>query len=350
MYKPSEIDSENKLAGILRCQAYDLEGIISKDVSKMIHESVILCLYDDPNVFTAIKEIKIPKRNFKFGYRKVYSINSELILNSLKSFKFYLNNIYIPQECVHGFIIRRNIATNASYHLNKDTVLNIDIKNFFESIPISGVKQVFKKIGFTEIISSQLSEMTTYKNVLVAGFPTSPVISNIFCEEMDKELMTYCDNRNITYTRYVDDLSFSGNNIDILLDVKNILTKYGFIINELKTKFFKKGQSQYVTGLSVADSSYPRIPKRIKKQIRREIYYICKYGLKSHIAYISGCDEDYVKETEIMSKSANIIGWLHYIAGIEPKFAKRHLDCLYKSDDYTHIKNALSYIKDKRRY
>lgn len=82
---------------------------------------------------------------------------------------------------------------------------------------------------------------------------------------MDKELSAICKDRNINYTRYADDLSFSSEDNIELDPLEEIITKYGFTLNTEKTRTYKRGRSQYVTGLTVADKTKPRIPRRIKK-------------------------------------------------------------------------------------
>lgn len=91
---------------------------------------------------------------------------------------------------------------------------------------------------------------------------------------------------NITYTRYADDITTSGDKIDILSDVGEILQRYGFEINKSKTRYYYRGNGQYVTGLSARGCSKTKSSKYVKKRLRAEVYSICKYGLKSNVARI----------------------------------------------------------------
>jgi RNA-directed DNA polymerase len=93
----------------------------------------------------------------------------------------------------------------------------------------------------------------------------------------------------------------------------------------------KRGQKQYVTGLSVFDNNYPRIPKKIKRELRLEAYYIGKYGYEEHIMRKLKIKKHQLKNQEIKSLIINeiditrdrIYGWLHFINSIEPNFSKK---------------------------
>ena len=67
-----------------------------------------------------------------------------------------------------------------------------------------------------------------------------------------------------------------------VLDLEKVVNKHGFELNPIKTKLMKRGSKQYVTGLSVFDSQFPRISKRIKRNLKLEIYYLNKFGFVSH--------------------------------------------------------------------
>lgn len=127
--------------------------------------------------------------------------------------------------------------------------------------------RAFESLGFSHEYATKLSKIVTYRDVLVAGFPTSPIIANIICQELDLRLIKLSKNNEINYSRYADDLSFSGEQIDIIEHITDLIHKWGFNLNNDKTKVYKRGQSQYVTGLSVADNKYPRVPKKKSRRL-----------------------------------------------------------------------------------
>lgn len=334
MYKPGDITTNTQLAGWLRCSVNDISRLRQKENS--------------------IIKFKIPKKNPKNGYREVYKAEDYLLCNTPKCLKFELSKLYEPLECVGGFIPGRNIAYNAKFHLNKNVVINLDIKNFFESIPFERVIEAFELLGFHNNIATLLADIVTYNKILVAGFNTSPIIANIVCSKMDKELSAICKDRNINYTRYADDLSFSSMDNIESDTLEKIITKYGFTLNTEKTRIYKRGRSQYVTGLTVADKTMPRIPRRIKKNLRAAIYYIRIYGLSSHIEHkygISSKSQRIRNDSFCRKEAAEILGWIHYINGIEPIFASKCSEELKKitnRNDISYFKNADLYIRHRK--
>lgn len=329
MYKPEEITSLTLLAGFLRCRVDQIEMLKSK--------------YD------SVLEMRIPKHNRRYGYRVVYSSKNHLLSNTLKCLQFELNKLYVPMKCVGGFVHGRGVSYNAMPHINKRVVLTLDIKDFFESIPFEKVVTTLVKYGFATEMANHIAEIVTLNNVLVTGFNTSPVIANMCCEEMDSELLDLCRSKGLSYTRYADDLTFSGGNIDCIEAIKTIINRYGFLINEKKTRLYRKGGPQYVTGLTVSDDKYPRIPNRIKRQLRAEIYYIVRWGLLSHALY--NLRESGKSREEICVKVAvRVVGWLNYINSVEPMYAKKYKEYLFthvNREDIGFFESAERYIKER---
>ena len=329
MYNLKDIDSETLLAGFLRCDVKNIPLLRSKKAG--------------------VRKLYIKKRNPKNGYRVVYEIQDSLLKNCLKCIQTELSSLYTPPLYISGFTHGRNIAYNASFHLNKKIVVNIDIYNFFESIQYSAIISAFERLGLNRDFSTVLADIVTYNKVLVAGFNTSPLIANMVCTDMDAEIKTLCDIHNITYTRYADDLSFSGDKVECIDSIKSILHKYGFVINGKKTRIYKKGGHQYVTGLTVVDAKHPRIPRKIKKQLRANIYYIKRWGLTSFVEYNTACTDLYRLDEIKCQEACRIMGWLNYINGIEPDFSKKYIADILSIDepDLRYFENAHTYIKEK---
>jgi hypothetical protein len=305
-YLPSEVINDERLSGILGCPLTVLP-ILEEKLS-------------DNGCF--VRQKKILKRNKKLGFREVYHL--ELFENPIKELKSYLNECYQPLSCVHGFVHDRSIVTNARLHLCKKMILNVDLENFFESISTETVAKSFEQLGFVSSIALRLAKIATYEDRLVAGFPTSPTIANMVCIEMDTALVDFCSLHNLTYTRYADDLSFSGDNVDVLEEIETIVAQHGFALNQRKTRFYRKGQSQYVTGLTVADSSYPRIPRRFKDKLRQKLYYMDKYGVFSYVERkYNVLDAKYTLDF-CHREMNNVKGWIDYINSIEPKLASQY--------------------------
>ncbi|MDD3262586.1 MAG: reverse transcriptase family protein [Candidatus Absconditabacteria bacterium] len=260
-----------------------------------------------------IDKIRIPKR--KSGYRIVYNILDEEYRKVVEKITYILNEFYIPHQAVHGFVSGKSIVSNASNHLNKAILINLDIKNFFESISIGSVMAIFIRIGLNNLVADIFSRIVCYKGHLIAGFSTSPVISNMYCSVMDNDFMILAKSEGYRYTRYADDITFSTDNVNLLskMKINQILNKFQFVINEKKYFIQRRGGSQYVTGLSVCEKDSPRIPKSIKKNIRLESYYIKKYGIEQ---------QNKRGKTRFLLDKYSIMGWISYMNKIEPKLVK----------------------------
>ena len=180
----------------------------------------------------------------------------------------------------------KSIKENAEEHLNKDKILNLDLRDFFGSIHNNRVFYIFKYLcGYNNDVAYFLTKLVTYKNSLPQGAPTSPTISNIVAFMMDIRLDGLARKFNLKYTRYADDITFSGSkdmiNDKLMEYIKLIIKECGFEINKNKTRFANKWNRQEVTGLIVNNNKIS-VPKRYIKEIRQEIYYIRKFGIKEH--------------------------------------------------------------------
>ena len=219
------------------------------------------------------------------GKRTISMPNKELLIVQKKIQEKILNNITIHDNA-YGFVKNRSIIDNAKKHLNKQMILNIDLKDFFPSIHRGRVFYIFKNIcKYDNDTSYCLTKLTTYKNSVPQGAPTSPSISNIVAFMLDVRLSKIADKFNINYTRYADDITFSGKqesiNNSLLKIVNEIIEECGFNINKKKTRFASYAGRQEVTGLIVNNNKIS-IPIDYIKKIRQELYYVKKYGLKEH--------------------------------------------------------------------
>lgn len=188
-----------------------------------------------------------------------------------------------PQDCVHGCVAGRSILTNAASHLARPVVLRVDVRRFFESISTARVQKALVRAGMDEPGAHLVALCTTLNGSLATGFSTSPLLANLCFDPTDSALTALAQGAHVTYTRYVDDLVFSGASIDdnFLEIIRSQLLRDGWTVNEKKTRFMRQGGPQYVTGLSVDDPTGPHVPRRTKRFLRLEVNYVARKGFSA---------------------------------------------------------------------
>ncbi|MGX4265315.1 retron St85 family RNA-directed DNA polymerase [Clostridioides difficile] len=198
------------------------------------------------------------------------------------------------------------IKTNAELHKYNTYILRLDLKDFFNNIKREKVFYLFSQIGYNNYISNILSNICTFNGVLPQGGVTSPSISNLICKRLDRRLENLASKRDITYTRYADDLIFSCNDEVLLIKTKNaildILKSEGMEINKLKTKFIRPGSRKKITGLHI-DKNKVVVPRDTKRKVRAMIHYAIVTGdysksdeIKGYISFISSIEENYMSK------------------------------------------------------
>ena len=174
-------------------------------------------------------------------------------LPSLKEIqRWILDNILNQVEIsryAKAYIKGKSVKENARFHRAQNVVLSLDITDFFGSIHTKAVYDIFKALGYTRKLSWQLAYLCSLDNSLPQGAPTSAAISNIILKEFDEAIGKYTFTHKIRYTRYADDMTFSGDfdAAELIRIVKEQLKPYGFKLNRDKTRTRKQGQRQEVT-------------------------------------------------------------------------------------------------------
>lgn len=233
------------------------------------------------NIEKNYKVYKIKKRNGK--YRTIYEPNSMLKHIQKQILINILNNKSISKYA-KAYHKRISLKDNAIPHINKKIILKLDIKNFFENISFLDVyNSCFSIEYFPKSVGFILTYLCTYDNHLTQGSPTSAYISNLIMKEFDEEIGNWCNINDISYTRYSDDMTFSGNfnPSELIIKIRKMLYKLGLELNNDKIHIVNKSQSQSVTGIIVNEKL--QVNYKYRNKIRQEIYYIKKFGLKSHL-------------------------------------------------------------------
>ncbi|NBK98598.1 MAG: RNA-directed DNA polymerase [Erysipelotrichia bacterium] len=248
-----------------------------------------------------------------------------------------LSKIKISKSC-HAFVPEKSILTNAKAHVHEDPfwIYKTDIINFFGEINFITVKDIFFSVGYSQDVSEILTSLCMYDGVLAQGFPTSPIISNIVLSNFDEELDVISQRYNFVYSRYADDITISGTqlrNKDIE-KIKNIITyklhHLGFEINKNKTKFFGFKADKKVTGVVIKNGQL-FCPQKYKKLLNKELYYINKYGVDSHLIHN--------EKTLISNYIGYLYGYAGYIKMIEPDVG----------DEYVKKLNSIFWISNSEQ-
>jgi len=244
-------------------------------------ETLLYKISNSPRLF--YRKFKVPKKR---GGSRVIS-EPLPTLKEIQNWilKEILNNVKV-HPCAKAFKKKSSIVSNAKFHRNQKVLLSIDIESFFPSVNIAKVYYLFKKLGYYKSVAFMLAKLCCLEDKLPQGSPTSPSISNLIFYQLDNRIFNYCNRKHIRYTRYADDLSFSGDfDVDELHSfLMYILEENGFRINRKKTKIMRQHDRQTVTGLVV--NNVLQTEKTYRKEIRKAIYYIKKFGVNNHLERI----------------------------------------------------------------
>ena len=237
----------------------------------------------------------------------------------------------------HGFLPGRSTLSNAHVHTNPRIVLKMDIRDFFPTVTYPRVRGIFRNAGYREQIATLLALLCTEapreivehqgKSYYVAlgprclpqGAPTSPALTNTLCLRLDQRLTGLARKYGWRYTRYADDLTFSlprGHEgppkLGALMGVvRRIVEEEGFAVHPEKTRLARSGARQKVTGLVVNGHGKPRVPRKLKREMRAALHNL-KRGRP-------------LKEGETL---ARLTGYAAYINMIDPALGAKMLATL----------------------
>ncbi|RUO20921.1 RNA-directed DNA polymerase [Aliidiomarina iranensis] len=226
------------------------------------------------------REFEIPKR--RGGVRVI-----KVPYSSLMHAQYWLKEAILDKEFIHskahGFANGKSIKSHVECHCHSLHILKLDIKDFFPTFKKSWVANYFNQLGYAPNVAFYLANLTTDTVSLVQGAPTSPVLSNILFRKADRALNKIAVKYELSYSRYADDMCFSGNYIPkkLLRLVERILRYFGFQLNSRKT-YLGPVNGCHITGIKVVDGQL-KVSRKLKRELRKQIHFIGKYGLLSHV-------------------------------------------------------------------
>lgn len=229
-----------------------------------------------------------------------------------------------------GFERGESILTNAAPHVGAHVLLNIDLEDFFHSVPASHIHSIFHSIGYNKNLSHIFTCLCTYNGRLPQGAPTSPKLSNLACQRLDSRIQGYSGLKGIIYTRYADDITLSAFNEAKIRKaqpmIEEIVRDEGFTLNHRKTKVCGTRKRKEVTGLVISTDGVG-IGRKKYRQMRAEIHTMLKSD---------------------SSKLAQVNGWLAYVQSVDEKNYNRlvkYIMTLKKTFPNNDLFDSIPFIK-----
>ncbi len=242
-----------------------------------------------------IKKKSGRKRQICQPSKKLKGLQSWILVN-------ILNKANVSVSC-KGFEKDHSTLDNAMPHKGATCILSIDLKDFFPSISSCQVYNIFSAFGYNPLISTVLTNICTSKGFLPQGSPCSPRLANLVTWKLDYRIQHFVGTKGITYTRYADDLTFSGLNpsriAKILPTIQSIIKSEQFEINHAKTRIAGASRRKKVTGLILSDDKIG-IGKKEYKKLRAKIHQMALISKKSNLKLLN-----------------EVRGWLSYLNSVD---------------------------------
>lgn len=219
-------------------------------------------------------------------------------------------------DAAHGYIAGRSVVSNANVHRSSRMILKMDLKEFFPSIKFKRVVKIFLSFGYPVGVSFFLASFCCHKKKLPQGAATSPTLSNLIAKRLDTSLCTYSQQRGLIYSRYADDLVFSGDRVgkEDITQIIFLIVRNGFEVNEKKTQIIGENRKKIVTGVSISDGTL-NLPRKTRREIQSHVYRLAKFG------YMKFSEQSGVLDPMIYERVLGRIGfWLQ----IDPQNPTAH--------------------------
>lgn len=295
-YPNKPISSINSLAKALNTTVKELE-YLSENADKY---------------FFLTKEIQKSDGSVRY----TYDVSQRLKIIHDKITKNILTKVIYPNY-LQGSLSEKDHISNAEIHTNKKTILKEDITNFFPSIDISIVYQIWVGLfKFSHEVSDVLSKLVTLDKKVVQGCKTSSYLANLVLWSRESVFVEALNSQGYTYTRYVDDIHVSSEHIisreektRIISGVYNLFSSINVKPNRKKQEIMPKSQQQTVHKLNV-NNIKPSLPKDKRNDIR-QLVFLCKKAFEDKSTTIS----EYTIRYNSTMGSVNYLKRLHHKDG-----------------------------------
>ena len=247
-----------------------------------------------PKASGGIRLIEMPKQRLKTLQRQILT----QILDKIP-----------PLPEVHGFVKGRSIKSFVAPHSGQQVVLRMDLQNFFPSFRAARVQALFRTMGYPEQVADLLTGICTNtaprsawrsanlhlsaeqlretwevysRPHLPQGSPASPALANLCAYRLDCRLRGLARSAGAAYTRYADDLAFSGGEafsrrVELFsLHLAAIALEEGFAAQHHKTRIMRQGVRQHLAGLVINDR--PNIIRRDRDLLEAILINCLRHG------------------------------------------------------------------------
>lgn len=274
---------------------------------------------DDPFSCNSYRILEQPKYYLKAAQREIL---------------FVLLNKIPPHPCAHGFVANRNVLTFARPHAGQETILRMDLQDFFPSIQLPRILGLYRSLGYAYKVALALAFISTTRTKLdhlpelktiapsermsllslfncphlPQGAPTSPAIANLVAYRLDARLHGLAQKAGFTYTRYADDLLFSGSYrlkrlaSSFAIQVAAIALDEGFAIQHRKTRVMPQSVKQRVAGLVV--NAHPNVDRSTFDTLKAILTNCIRHGPST---------QNRDNHPDFRSHLLGRVGWVHQV-------------------------------------
>jgi RNA-directed DNA polymerase len=243
-------------------------------------------------------EFQVPKK--KVGELRTISSPIYTLKTIQRCLNVIFNCVFIPHKTAHGFAVSKSIKTNAERHVGKNYVYNIDLEGFFPNTNNKRIKTVLGLSPFNLIdqdrdlfdkneqsnktgrgyLAFLITNLCCENDCLPQGAPTSPTLTNVVCQRLDRKLYKLSKQNVATYTRYADDITFSSNKAiftdKFKAEINKIIVEEGYSQNPAKERLQNNAVRQEVTGVIV--NQRLNVTREYLKELDLHLKIWSKYG------------------------------------------------------------------------
>lgn len=183
-----------------------------------------------------------------------------------------LRPICFPEHII-GAVPKRSVKDNAERHLSAPLLITLDLRQCFPSITNLQVYRVWRYLlGCSTPVATLLTQLTTYKRHLPQGAATSPLLANLFIWMIDERIRKTCDDLDVTYSTWIDDLAFSGVRArEVIQTAAAVFRRNGLRLSHRKMRIMGQCDIKVITGTRLG-ADQVRAPKEKLSRIRSGIH------------------------------------------------------------------------------